>query len=235
MANDYFEFKQFRIDQDRCAMKVTTDACILGAYAPAKESKRILDIGTGTGLLALMLAQRTQGIIDVIENDESSFLQAKENVLQSPWHDRINVIHCDLRDFDPEKKHDFIICNPPFFENHLRSASIQKNQAKHDLSLDYATLLDSVTRLLDPSGFFTVLLPYNQSQSFVRSAEVRKLHISKQLLIRNRPDKSFIRMVMIFSFLPSIKIETEILSIKNESGEYSDFFHRLLKDFYLHL
>jgi len=216
-------------------MKVTTDACILGACAPAPDHGKILDIGTGTGLLSLMLAQRTPAMIDAIENDEQSFLQAKENVANSPWSDRINVIHEDVKNFSREVKYDFIICNPPFFENQLHSPSFQKNQARHNLSLDSESLLDAVNKLIRSEGKFSVLLPYSQSSDFSRKAKTRELFLSGQFLIRNAPDRSFIRAIMTFEKSIPLKLKTEILSIKNESGQYSDFFQRLLKDFYLHL
>src|SRR2546421_11557996 len=122
MSNSFFQFKQFRIDQDRCAMKVTTDACILSAWAPIPPAGNFLDIGTGTGLLALMMAQRSAGIIDAIELHEESFLRAKENVEASRWRDRIHIIHSDAKLFRPNKKYDFIICNPPFFQNQLKTS-----------------------------------------------------------------------------------------------------------------
>ncbi|MEP7128610.1 MAG: methyltransferase, partial [Chitinophagales bacterium] len=137
MSNTYFQFKQFRIDQDQSAMKVATDACILGAATPAPADGAILDIGTGTGLLSLMIAQKCSGRIDAVELDEGSFHQATSNVQNSLWKDRINVIHSDVRTFHPNKKYDLIICNPPFFENHFKSPFLQKNKAKHAVQLSY--------------------------------------------------------------------------------------------------
>src|SRR5262245_3491214 len=130
MANNYFQFKQFTIHQDRCAMKVTTDSCLFGAWVASRESaarsspgtrRRILDIGGGTGLLALMLAQRTNAFIDSIEIDKDAFQQAEENVKASPWSDRISLYHGDAREFSFQHKYQTIICNPPFYEKELKS------------------------------------------------------------------------------------------------------------------
>ena len=235
MSNSYFEFKQFRIGQDRCAMKVTTDACILGAYSPAPDEGTILDIGSGTGLLALMLAQRTQAIIDAVELDASAFLQLEENIETSKWKHRVQAIHADIKNYESQKKYDFIICNPPFFSKQLQSPTAEKNRARHDVSLDADVLLHSVQRLLAPQGKFSVLIPYDRLNDFTRKAKLHQLQLSKQLLIRTRPDKPFIRAILVFEDKEVMKIETEILSVKNESSEYSDFFHRLLRDFYLYL
>ncbi|MFI5135174.1 MAG: tRNA1(Val) (adenine(37)-N6)-methyltransferase [Chitinophagales bacterium] len=252
VPNNYFQFKQFRIDQDRCAMKVTTDACVLGAWVSPPEHGKILDIGTGTGLLSLMLAQRTHSMIYAIEKDAQSFLQAKKNFEESQWRDRIKVFHDDVRNFlqedsilNPsplekvpkadEVKYDFIICNPPFFQNQLRSPSAEKNLARHDVALDESSLLQAVTNLLSPQGKFAVLLPYEQSKDFVRKAQLCNLFPERQLLIRNKPHNPFIRIIVIFTRNSPSKIETEILSVKNESNEYSDFFQKLLREFYLYL
>jgi tRNA1Val (adenine37-N6)-methyltransferase len=235
MSNTFFEFKQFRIGQDRCAMKVTTDACILGAYSPAPDAGTILDIGSGTGLLALMLAQRAHAMIDAVELDASAFSQLRENIESSKWKSRIQAIHTDIKSYAPHTKYDFIICNPPFFSNQLQSPTTEKNRARHDVSLDDNVLLHSVQRLLAPRGKFSVLIPYDRLNDFTRKAKLHQLQLSKQLLIRARPEKPFIRVILIFKNEEVIKTETEILSVKSESGEYSDFFGHLLRDFYLYL
>lgn len=235
MPNSYFEFRQFRISQDRCDMKVTTDACILGAYASAPESGRILDIGAGTGLLSLMMAQRTAASIDAVELDDASYFQLQENVSESPWSARITCIHSDISTHMPSSPYDFIISNPPFFSNQLLSPDENKNRSRHDTTLDADALLHSVKQLLRDSGQFAVLFPYQQLHEFTRKAGFCHLKLSQQLLIRSRPDKPFIRVILIFQSEPPVEVKTEILSVKNESDEYSDFFRRLLQDFYLHL
>src|SRR5450755_4316837 len=154
MPNSYFRFKQFTIQQDRCTMKVCTDSCILGAWTALRlqGAKRILDIGTGTGLLPLMLAQKTDAYIDTIESDPESFIQAEENIRQSPWPDRIRVIEGDARQYFFQTKFDFIITNPPFYESDLRSPEQKKNKAKHAESLTLEVLMSIVRKILHTHG-----------------------------------------------------------------------------------
>src|SRR5437868_5022622 len=144
MPNNYFQFKQFIIQQDNCAMKVCTDACLFGAYI-ANELQSIpvntiLDIGAGTGLLSLMLAQKTTAVIDAVEIDNAAFEQAKENIAASPWKEKINTYHADISTFKTGKRYEHIISNPPFFEDDLRSNDEKKNFAKHDSSLTLENL-----------------------------------------------------------------------------------------------
>lgn len=217
-------------------MKVTTDACILGSWVPIPATGNFLDIGTGTGLLCLMLAQRSNGEIDAVEIDEESFQQAKENVRRSPWFQRVRVIHSDIRRFQTEKKYNFIICNPPFFEEHLKSPSLKKNIARHDAALNAMTLLNSAERLLiRPNGRLGVLFPFDQSGDFLSAAEKKELFLHQKLLIRDHRQKESTRCVMVFGYQPTSEIQTETLIIKDDSGNYTPQFVELLKDFYLHL
>src|SRR5215831_18097201 len=140
MSNAFFQFKQFRVDQDRSAMKVTTDACILGASIPVPVYGKILDVGAGTGLLSLMMAQRTQCDIDGVEVDEESYRQAHENFQNSPWSDRLKIVHDDFKKFNPDYKYDLVITNPPFYENSYRSANPALNAAKHNDRLPFKDL-----------------------------------------------------------------------------------------------
>src|SRR5688572_25058776 len=138
MPNTYFQFKQFTIHQDRSAMKVTTDACLFGAWCATEinqDNKRLLDIGTGTGLLSLMIAQKNKLLIDAVEIEEQAAVQAVENVKASPWKESVHVIHKNIRDFNSEKKYNYIISNPPFYENELSGERMEKNIAHHDAGL----------------------------------------------------------------------------------------------------
>ncbi|HUS02889.1 MAG TPA: methyltransferase, partial [Chitinophagaceae bacterium] len=154
MANDYFQFKEFIIQQDKCSMKVCTDACLLGSLLPvtsknAEPINRVLDIGTGTGLLSLMYAQRNiHAVIDAVEIEEDSFKQANENFIRSKWNDRIKIFYTDIRKFAPAKKYDLIITNPPFYENELLSTEKNKNIAKHDEGLTFRDLTGIITKHL---------------------------------------------------------------------------------------
>lgn len=217
-------------------MKVTTDACILGSWAPIPTAGNFLDIGTGTGLLSLMLAQRSNGEIDAVELDHDSFHQANENVGRSPWSKRIRVIHMDIKDFRPDKKYDFIICNPPFFEEQLKSPSPKKNIARHDETLTAATLLKSIKRLLiDPHGKLAVLFPFNRIDDFISAAGEKGLFLHQKLLIRDQRQQEVNRCVMVFGCFPVSEIKTETLVINDDSGKYTPGFVELLKDFYLYL
>ncbi|MET4758482.1 tRNA1(Val) (adenine(37)-N6)-methyltransferase [Endozoicomonas sp. NE40] len=148
-SNTYFQFKQFRVDQDQCAMKVTMDACLFGALVDVEESQRILDIGTGTGLLSLMAAQRSSAHIDAVELDDDAARQARQNVAQSPWSDRITVTQSAIQQFfGAPDGYDTIICNPPFFENSLKAANDKRTMARHTESLSFSDLVQATSRLL---------------------------------------------------------------------------------------
>jgi tRNA1Val (adenine37-N6)-methyltransferase len=220
-------------------MKVTTDACLLGAWAPVPSAGKFLDIGTGTGLLALMMAQRSQGIIDAIEVEEDSYDQAKENIEESRFSERITVIQADVMDYARAYNgpcYDFIICNPPFFERQLPAASPKTNIARHDVRLNAGQLLSAVKNLLKPhEGKFSVLLPFRQAKDFVSSAQTENLFLWEELLIRSKPRKAVIRCVMIFRPSPSQKIKSESLCIKDDEGHHTEMFSNLMRDFYLNV
>ncbi len=221
-------------------MKVTTDACILGASFPVNLKGNVLDIGTGTGLLALMIAQRNECKIDAVELDEESFNQAKENVSASKWSNIINVIHSNIREFESVKKYDFVICNPPFFEKHLKSSHHKKNKARHADELSIAELLTAVQRLLSDGGIFSVLLPESSSPKLLDLAAEKKLFPFKKIIIRDSIASKAISTIHHFSFHNSIaainkKSYDEVtLLIKDEASNYTSDFIELLRDFYLH-
>ncbi len=169
--NPYFKFKQFHIYQDRCAMKVSSDACIFGAYLDLEGAKTVMDIGTGTGLLALMVAQRTEAIISAVEIDENSSIQARENIAHSPWKDRISVHNSSIQKYRQKLKKncrcfDTIICNPPFYSEKIKSKQPQKRVAWHDESLNHAELLTISADLLTNRGKFHVFIPSKQLTQF---------------------------------------------------------------------
>jgi tRNA1Val (adenine37-N6)-methyltransferase len=235
MSNTYFQFKQFRIEQDKCAMKVCTDSCILGAYTDVNNVKQILDMGTGTGLLSLMLAQRSQALIDTVEIDKEAFEQAKNNILNSPWKDRINIYYQSIQKFSENipMKYDLIISNPPFFSNHLKSPKQNKNIALHNEALSFKELAGAVSKLLLPSGLFFVLLPAYEFHIFREEASVYNLQVTKILNIKDKPGSPLLRVIAVFSFSESSIKEQELI-IKNEEGNYSNDFKELLKDYYLY-
>ncbi len=237
MSNSWFEFKQFRIEQNKCAMKITTDACIQGAWTPVSSpAKRLLDIGTGTGLLSLMLAQRNPGIlIDAVELDPEAASQAAENVALSPWHERIKVMRQDIRDHISPVKYDLIICNPPFFANSLLGDGLEKNQARHDVSLKKEELLHAANSNLSENGHLSLLLPHTEYQQWKEPAARVGLYEKSCLHIRHRPDASVKRVVSIMSRIDEISPAQYTLTIQDEDGRYSAEFIALLSPFYLNL
>lgn len=244
MANAYFQFKQFRIEQDKCAMKVSTDACILGAYTAQsiqQDSQYVLDIGTGTGLISLMLAQAMQAQITAIEIDENAYLQAKANFEASKWADRLQIFHQAIQDFNPHiqktrEKFDLLICNPPFFVNSLKSPQKEKNLARHTDSLSFEDLLACADRLASENAKFFVLLPVLESLLFEK--ELNKTNyqfaITEKLLIQDKPDKQPHRVILTLGRNEETFIE-EILIVKDINGNYTADFIRLLKEYYLYL
>lgn len=235
MSNTYFQFKQFRIEQDQCAMKVSTDACILGAVSPTPDEGKILDIGTGTGVLSLLLAQRCHCMIDAAELDEASFLQAASNVAHSEWKDRIRVVHTDIRLYHSSTRYELIICNPPFYENHFKSPSLKKNKAKHAEQLSYQELLDAVKRNLSADGIFSVLLPANSAERFMKQAVTAALYPYKRFLISERDNQPFKRHIILFSQHLSNTVTETAISIRDAEGNYSATFRHLMHPYYLNL
>jgi tRNA1Val (adenine37-N6)-methyltransferase len=201
MPNSWFRFKQFIIRQDRCAMKVCTDSCILGAWTAdhVKDAERILDIGTGTGLLPLMLAQKSNAAIDAIETDPEAAAQAGENFAESPWHEHLRILPGDVRMFSFENEYDFIITNPPFYESDLRSPSAKKNKAKHDESLTLGQLLVIISWNLKPGGSFSILLPFHRTLYFENAAMELGFFLREKLEIRQTPLHDPFRTILLFN------------------------------------
>lgn len=238
MPNNYFQFKQFTINQDKCAMKVCTDACLFGAFvANTFEDKPlfdILDIGAGTSLLSLMLAQKSNAAIDAVEIEAGAYEQAKENISQSPWKEKINIFNAGIADFYPDHRYDLIISNPPFFEDDLPSTDKKKNAAKHNATLTLQELLHNIDRLLNDTGSFTVLLPYHRVDYFVKEGEAKGFYLSDKLLVKQTTTHHFFRGILIFTRKECNTITAEI-TIKNTAGNYTGEFINLLKDYYLYL
>jgi tRNA1Val (adenine37-N6)-methyltransferase len=238
MPNPYFRFKQFTIYQDRCAMKVCTDACILGAWfadkAPAWSS--VLDIGSGTGLLMLMLAQKHKGDIRGIELDLEAFRQLQDNIGQSPWRQMLRVFPGDARTFSFPEKFDFIITNPPFYEGDLPASTTADNLARHSKELTLAELLGVIDANLTPRGSFGILLPYHRSAWFEEQARTAYgFSLREKLLVRQTPRHDFFRSILYFSRHRENFAPTAELTIQNSEGVYSDDFTELMRDYYLYL
>jgi len=239
MANNYFRFKQFTVHQEQVAMKVTTDACLFGAWAAKNiahntKGNNILDIGTGTGLLSLMIAQQVNAQIDAIEIDKAAAEQAKENTANSPWKDRIHVLHGDARVFDFNKQYDNIISNPPFYENELTSGDMLKNTAHHDAGLLISELLGIISRQLKDDGRFFLLLPFKRYEEIKAVILSHSMKLINTCLVKQSNRHSFFRVLIAGGKKEGATV-TEELAIKDDAGSYTDEFSRLLKGYYLYL
>src|SRR6266542_1220956 len=257
MSNSFFRFKQFTVHQDNCAMKVCTDACLFGSWVahqirnPKSEIRNALDMGTGTGLLSLMFAQKNpHAIIDAVEIDVAAAQQAKENFEASPWKDRLHVYHTSIQQFNPSTiqpfdqsttppfnqptKYDLILSNPPFFENDLKSDNARRNLALHSSELSLEELLNVVIKHLNDDGSFAVLLPYHRMQQFINLATQQSLHLSEKILVKQTTAHSYFRNILWFTKEPTSAQQSEII-IQNEEGKYTIEFVELLKDYYLYL
>ncbi|GAA4022175.1 methyltransferase [Hymenobacter glaciei] len=241
MPNDYFQFQQFRVEQIACAMKVSTDACLLGAAADLTGATRLLDIGTGTGLLALMAAQRHPTIeIEAVEIDAAAAAQAAANVAASQWASRIAVQAISLADYAATRPAacSHIICNPPFFRQSLRSPDAARTTARHEANdtLSFEALAAFAAAFLLPAGLLTVLLPPPEMLAFEGVANAVGLFPATRLVVRHRPGSRPLRHITGFRREPAMLHETEltIRTAENEP-EYSAAFRALLAGFYLAL
>lgn len=218
-------------------MKVCTDACILGAYADVSNASKILDIGTGTGLLSLMLSQRSKATIDAVEIDDDACTQAKVNIAESPFVDNINLYHQSIQDFSEQHKenpsYDLIISNPPFYQNSLQSPDVQTNKALHATTLTFDELIDAVINLLSSEGKFIVLLPPFEADQLTGVAQKKGLYLRDKLQIQHNPQKAVFRHILSFSKMPVSEYTEDTLVIHQEnSNAYSDKFRQLLSDYY---
>lgn len=217
-------------------MKVTSLACIQGAWLPDIQPNSVLDIGAGTGLLSLMVAQKYHALIDAVEIDQPAFLQMCENIHHSPWRDRIACHHDDVRTFAKENSiaYDFIISNPPFYQNHLKSPDIRINQARHATSLTIQELLSISHQMLSEQGMLSILLPDPETKLLIDAAYHYSIHPINQLIIYDHPESPPAAAVTIFSKQPQV-FRRESLHIKNEENELSRAFCTLLRPYYLYL
>lgn len=218
-------------------MKVSTDACIQGAWTPIPSAaRRACDVGTGTGLLALMLAQRKPDLgIEALELLPEAANQARANIASSSFASRINVSLADVRCYVPAALYDFIICNPPFFENSLQSDNNARMQARHTDTLSYEVLADFISTNLTPEGVASVLLPASQEVPWLKAAGRSSLHLSGQLRVRPTERKDYNRVVFIMGKQPTKTAWTEYLTIYQSQGVYTSAFIDLLSPFYLQL
>jgi tRNA1Val (adenine37-N6)-methyltransferase len=234
MPNSYFKFKQFIIYQENCAMKVGTDGVLLGAWVNAGKASTILDIGTGTGLIALMLAQRSEARIDAIDIDIDAVNQAKANIEKSPWYDRIHIIHEAFQTYSQKSiKYDLLVTNPPYFLNALKSADAKRSIARHDHQLSQFDLIEGAARLLDPDGKFGVILPFTEYQIFTEQMQANNLFENRKTLVFTKPGKKPARILAEFSFFKLPVEMGEIVIEKYGRHAYSEEYIELTRDYYI--
>jgi tRNA1Val (adenine37-N6)-methyltransferase len=233
MANNYFNFKQFRIMQGEATFKVGTDGVLLGAYADISGAGSVLDIGTGTGLIAIMLAQRCEARITAIEPDRNSYLQCVENVQRCKWKERITIEHKSLQQFTPGIKFDLIVTNPPYFTGSLRSPDPGRTASRHNDLLTNDELLSGVSILLDDHGKFQLILPYAEGNIFIAGAGGYGLFCNNILKIRPLPTSGIRRLILTFSRRKTIPSEKFLTIEHGRRHEFTDEYISLTKDFYL--
>ncbi|WP_077025069.1 tRNA1(Val) (adenine(37)-N6)-methyltransferase [Fuerstiella marisgermanici] len=231
-----FHFKQFAVQQDRCAMKVGTDAILLGTWADGNLTPRILDIGTGTGVVALMMAQRFPAAhITAVEVDRDASEQAASNFAASQWADRLTVEHIAIQGYATHATFDLIISNPPFFSGSLKPPDDQRRVARHDDGLPHGDLLYAASRLQSPGGRLAVILPVDQGEEFRRLAAEYGLHCHRQCYVKPTPHKPPHRLLMEFTSNECGPTTEPELVVEIKRHEYSPEFAAMAKPFLLKL
>lgn len=237
MANTYFQFKQFKIDQEGSAMKVGTDGVLLGAWADINDAKSFLDIGTGTGLIAIMLAQRTNNdsTIHAVEIDSSSYQQAVNNFDDCLWSDQLNLFHASFQDFvaNTNAKYDCIVSNPPYFLNSLKAKGESRTQARHADGLPFEDLIEGTKNLLNPKGKFSVILPVQEGDYFIRLARIAGFCLSKRVEVLPNPGKPAKRLLIELTLGNQNTTEDQLCVENGQRHVYSPEYIELCKDFYL--
>ncbi|MDK2596462.1 tRNA1(Val) (adenine(37)-N6)-methyltransferase [Pseudoalteromonas obscura] len=227
-----FAFKQFKIDQNHAAMKVSTDGIMFGAWVSLRGTKRVLDIGAGTGLLSLMVKQRVPSLaVSAIEIDDLAIKDARHNFEQSPWSD-IKLYHQAVQGFENGKKFDLIISNPPYFQDSLKGNNTQRNTARHTDSLSFSELIEAFLRLSSETARLAIILPYDGAQVFIEQAQCQGLYLVRQCEVNTTPSKPVSRLMFELSKYAE-PLKTESLCIYDMSNQYSELYTKLCRDFYL--
>ncbi len=235
MANPYFQFKQFTVWHDRCAMKVGTDSVLLGAWMHVAGARRLLDIGCGCGLLALMAAQRNEtGRVVAVEIDTEAARQAKENIENSPWKERIEVMNTDICTFQSEEKFDVIFSNPPYFANALKCPNKQRSTARHTDTLDFDTLMQCAASLLSVDGEFSVVVPMEAASAIKATAIQHRLFLSRETHVYTKPSAPAKRVLLAFKpTLSAGSVNVKPLVMYPHPGVVGEEYSRMVNDFYL--
>ena len=232
-----FQFKQFAVNQDQCAMKIGTDGVLLGAWVPIDtRPNSILDIGTGTGIIALMLAQRCDSQqIDALEIDENAYEQAVDNFESSPWSDRLFCFHAGLDEFveEPEDEYDLIVSNPPFYVEDYRSDNAQRDLARFQEAMPFEDLVEAAALLLSENGVFAVIIPFKEEENFLALAKEYELFPIKITRVKGTHETQIVRSLLAFRRYELAVLTADELVIEINRHEYTDDYIALTKDFYL--
>jgi len=233
---DYFHFKKFSVRHDRSGMKIGTDGALLGAWTDVRQATQILDIGTGTGVIALMLAQRASEsvTIDAVEIDYQASADAEENIAASPWHDRIHLHHSAIQDFHTTTKFDLIVSNPPYFQKSYKPPTAQREIARHTEELTFDEILSIAEKLLAANGRLNLILPYTEGLLFIDLANHKGLHCTRKWIFRTRDNKPVERFLLEFRWDKKPLDEGEIL-LYSAGEEWSGGYKDLMQEFYLKL
>ncbi|PHS10597.1 MAG: tRNA (adenine-N(6)-)-methyltransferase [Kordia sp.] len=234
--NKPFQFKEFSVNQDRCAMKIGTDGVLLGAWTSVKHNPfSVLDIGAGTGILSLILAQRSHAeTIEAIEIDDAAFEQAASNFEDSPWGDRLFCYHAGFNEFVEEidDKYDLIISNPPFYSENYKTDNPQRDLARFTDALPFEHLLYGTAKLLDDNGKASFIIPFSEEVNFILLAEKTGLYPNRITRVKGTNTSEIKRSLLEFSFTKTI-INTSELTIETSRHQYTEDYINLTKDFYL--
>lgn len=235
MSADKFEFKKFSISQSKCAMKVGTDAVLLGSWVTVENETTILDIGTGTGVIAIMLAQKSNAQITAVDIDAISIDESVHNISNSPWSDRINAIHSSIQEFAKQatSKFDLIVSNPPYFIDAYKSQEVSRNQARHTDQLPYSDFIQCAKDLLQPNGRLCLILPTKESLKFRELAAAQQFYLTKITHVKTTQYKEEKRQLLQFELINKKLQESSLIIEENERHSYSEEYKLLTKDFYL--
>jgi tRNA1Val (adenine37-N6)-methyltransferase len=233
-VSDNFQLKQFIIQQDKSAMKVGTDSLLLGCFTEINGASTILDIGTGTGILALMMAQKSSAKIDAVEIDEGAFEEATFNFKASKWSNKIKAFHASVQQFESKISYDLIISNPPFYieDDNIKIKNTQRAKARQDKDLPFDILVSEVMKRLSDTGKFWLILPTDEAEEFLAIAKKAKLILQGEILIKPKPSKPINRIVMCFGKTKT-EMHSDIFTIYDDAGTSTEEYYELTREFLL--